>query len=52
MGREEPVDPPARTVRCRTCQAAVHATTVPVAPLRLPRALGRWGLGTGPQGSA
>ena len=25
MGREEPVDPPARTARCTTCAAAVTA---------------------------
>ena len=37
MGRQEPVDPPTRTARCRLCQAAEHGTTTLAAePLRLP----------------
>lgn len=37
MGRQEPVDPPTRTARCRLCQAAEHGITTLVAePLRLP----------------
>jgi hypothetical protein len=36
MGREEPVDPPARTVRCLACDAAHQATqNTPAAPWRL-----------------
>ena len=37
MGREEPVDPPARTARCTTCAAAVTARgQLPARPLALP----------------
>jgi len=42
MGRQDPVEPAARTARCRTCQTAVDATTLlPAEPLRLwPRTRG------------
>lgn len=37
MGREDPVDPPARTARCTTCAAAVMARSqLPARPLALP----------------